>query len=82
MKTQDEIRLRFLAVCDHMDERTLRLFVASEARAFGVGGIATVSKATGFAKSAIGRGLKDLDQLTPPSKRGRQTKRVRTSQAC
>lgn len=55
------IRARFLACHDHLDERSLRLFVASEALAAGQGGIAAVSRATGVARSTIGRGLKDLD---------------------
>jgi len=49
------------ALAGHLDEKSLRLYVASEARAFGRGGIEAVAKATGFARSTIGRGLKDLD---------------------
>lgn len=56
------IRERYLACRDHLDERSLRLFVASEAVALGRGGIVTVSRATGVARSTIGRGLKDLER--------------------
>ena len=55
------IRMRYEAVAGHLDERGLRLFAASEARAAGRGGIAAVSQVTGIARSTIGRGLKDLD---------------------
>jgi hypothetical protein len=55
------IRMRYEAVAGHLDERGLRLFAASEARAAGRGGIAAVSEITGIARSTIGRGLKDLD---------------------
>jgi hypothetical protein len=55
------IRMRYEAVVGHLDERGLRLFAASEARAAGRGGIAAVSEITGIARSTIGRGLKDLD---------------------
>jgi hypothetical protein len=55
------IRRRYEAVAPHLDERGLRLFAASEARAAGRGGIAAVSLATGIAHSTIGRGLHDLD---------------------
>jgi hypothetical protein len=55
--------------CDHgslrcaspfLDERERRLLAASEARAAGRGGVAAVSRATGIARSTIGRGLADL----------------------
>lgn len=55
------IRQRYEAVAPHLDERGLRLFAGSEARAAGRGGIAAVSQATGIARSTIGRGLRDLD---------------------
>lgn len=58
----DAIRMRYEAVAGHLDERGLRLFAASEARAAGRGGIAVVSLVTGIARSTIGRGLKDLDK--------------------
>jgi hypothetical protein len=54
--------MRYEAVAGHLDERGLRLFAASEARAAGRGGIALVSQLTGIARSTIGRGLKDLDR--------------------
>jgi hypothetical protein len=58
----DAIRMRYEAVAGHLDERALRLFAASEARAAARGGIAAVSLVTGVARSTIGRGLKDLDK--------------------
>src|SRR5580765_207262 len=56
------IRHRFEAVCGQLDERGVRLLAAAEARAAGYGGIAAVSRATGIARSTIGRGLADLDR--------------------
>ncbi len=44
----------------HLDERARRLFVASEAKSAGYGGIVTVARATGMARSTVGRGLSDL----------------------
>jgi hypothetical protein len=55
------IRQRYELIAPHLDERGLRLFVASEARAAGHGGIEAVSLVTGVARSTIGRGLRDLD---------------------
>ena len=52
---------RFAAVGRGLNERARRLFAAAEARTAGYGGIAASSRATGVARSTIGRGLKDLD---------------------
>ena len=65
------IRRRYEAVAPHLDERGLRLFAASEARAAGRGGIAAVSQATGIARSTIGRGLRDLDSAASSWPSGR-----------
>lgn len=67
------IRQRYRAVAPHLDERGLRLFVASEALAAGRGGITAVSLTTGFARSTIGRGLQDLDRDALPSGRVRRS---------
>ncbi len=61
MTNETEIRARFLALNDYLDERSRRIFAASEARAIGFGGIRAVHRATSIARSTIGRGLKDLD---------------------
>src|SRR6266404_8952808 len=52
---------RFAAVRRSLDERGRRLFAAAEARSAGYGGISAAARATGVARSTIGRGLKDLD---------------------
>ena len=65
------IRRRYQAVAPHLDERGLRLFGASEARAAGRGGIAAVSQTTGIARSTIGRGLRDLDSAASAWPSGR-----------
>jgi hypothetical protein len=41
-----------------LNERSRRLFAASEAKAAGRGGILAVSEVTGVARSTIGRGLR------------------------
>src|SRR5277367_2216398 len=52
---------RFAAVRRSLNERGRRLFAAAEARSAGHGGISAAARATGVARSTIGRGLKDLD---------------------
>ena len=54
------IRERFTAVSRDLNERSRRLLAAAEAKTAGHGGIAATSRATGIARSTIGRGLKDL----------------------
>jgi transposase len=58
------IRIRFLALAPHLDERSRRMFAAAEAKAAGYGGIAAVARATGMAPSTIGRGLEELAEGT------------------
>ncbi|HXR38583.1 MAG TPA: ISAzo13 family transposase [Terracidiphilus sp.] len=55
------IRERYAAVGRGLNERSRRLFAAAEARTAGYGGISATARATGIARSTIGRGLKDLD---------------------
>ncbi len=62
------IRDRFTAVERSLNERSRRLLAAAEAKSAGRGGIAAASRATGIARSTIGRGLKDL--ATPGSLSG------------
>jgi DNA-binding phage protein len=60
MKDTSAIRERFAAVAGDLNERSRRLLAAAEAKTAGRGGIAAASRATGIARSTIGRGLKDL----------------------
>jgi hypothetical protein len=73
MTNEDGVRARQLALLPHLDERQRRLFAASEAKAAGHGGIAAVSRATGIARSTIGRGLEDIaDPASTPDGRVRR----------
>jgi hypothetical protein len=63
--TVDVIRAKFEALKPVMDERTRRLWAATEARAIGRGGITRVSKATGISQVTIRAGLVQLRQ--PPA---------------
>jgi hypothetical protein len=63
------IRMRWEADGSKRDERGQRLFAASEARAAGWGGVATVAKITGVSRKRIIAGLKDL--AAPPLDPGR-----------
>ena len=62
-EAEKKIRERYLAIKDSLNERARRLFVASEAKACGHGGIAAASRATGMAPSVIGGGIKELKAI-------------------
>ena len=61
------IRARYETLAPLLNERARRLFAASEAQAAGRGGIAAVSRASGIARSTIGRGLAELRDGTAPT---------------
>ena len=60
MIDESKVAERFAGVGPELNERQRRLWVASEARALGYGGIAAVSRATGISEDTVGRGLKEL----------------------
>ena len=66
------IRRRWNDVGSKLDERRRRLFAAGEVRAAGRGGLEAVAKITGYARSTLGRGLKQLDGGPFPTGRVRQ----------
>ena len=55
------IRQRWNDMGSKLDERRRRLFAAGEVRAAGRGGLEAVARITGYARSTLGRGLKQLD---------------------
>src|SRR5574337_499819 len=57
---ESAIRQRFEALLPVLDERGRRRFAGAEARAAGRGGIMAVWRATGIARSTIGRALAEL----------------------
>jgi hypothetical protein len=62
---ESAIRLRFEALAPLLDERSKRRFAAAEAMAAGRGGVSAVERATGIARSTIGRGLSELRSEEP-----------------
>jgi len=61
MADASAIGQRYAAIGRSLNERSRRLFAAAEAWTAGHGGISASARATGIARSTIGRGLKDLD---------------------
>jgi hypothetical protein len=62
---EDKINIRdkYFALQKVLDERTRRLWAATEARAIGFGGVSLVANQTGLARSTIYRGLGELKQI-------------------
>ena len=56
----ETVVVKFQALRQEMDERTCRLWAASEARALGYGGISAVAAATGIAVGTIRSGIREL----------------------
>jgi transposase len=77
MVSQETLTLlheKYQALAPFMDERVLRRWAASEARALGWGGASAVTKATGISRSTIRAGIAELHQSTadPPPDRIRK----------
>ena len=63
MKNATEIKMfkqKFKLVSLHLNERTRRIWAATEAKMFGHGGVTILSKATGLSRSTIHLGLEDI----------------------
>lgn len=66
MQEVDAIRTRFELLSPHLDEKTRRLLVATEAQCLGFGGISKVSRATGITRDTIRRGIGELQANAEP----------------
>jgi transposase len=60
-KTAAEAGMRFGLMKGFLDERTRRLFAASEAKVMGRGGVSAVARATGVSRRAVAAGLDELE---------------------
>jgi hypothetical protein len=56
----EQIAMKYLSLASMMDERMRRQWAASEARAYGWGGVRAVSGAIGMSPNTIRRGLAEL----------------------
>lgn len=61
MDTETEIRRKYEALGPLLDERSRRVWAATEARALGYGGVSLVARATGISRRAIGAGLREAE---------------------
>ncbi len=68
-QAQQKVREKYLAISFCLNEKSRRLWAATEARAYGYGGISLVSKAIGMSNKTIDRGLKELKDSDAITKR-------------
>jgi DDE family transposase len=61
------IREKFVALAPVMDERTRRLWAATEAKALGHSGQILVARATGMSRSTLHLGLRELERDAAPA---------------
>jgi transposase len=63
---------KFMVMLPHLDERQRRLYLGSEARALGHGGIAAVARAAGVSELTVSAGVAELDAGAEPLGRARR----------
>ena len=74
------IASKYQALSGRLDEATLRLWAAVEARQLGRGGVSLVAKAVGMSRTTIYAGLAELDRAGPAaSAKAGPRPRVRTA---
>jgi transposase len=56
------IEAKYRALAGRLDEATMRLWVATEARSLGRGGVSVVAKAVGVSRTTVYAGLAELEQ--------------------
>jgi len=63
------VAARFATIAPHLNERQRRLWVGTEARALGRGGVSLVARATGVSRPTVHKAQEELDDL--PEMNGR-----------
>jgi hypothetical protein len=63
---------KYAAVASYLDERSRRIWAATESRALGYGGDALVSAATGLARETVRKGRRELEGAMEPTARLRR----------
>ena len=71
MENEAVINAKFQSLSVRLDEATLRIWAAVEARSLGRGGVSRVAKATGMSRTTIYAGLAELKQATALTTRTR-----------
>ncbi len=73
----ETIRTKYGVLNVELDERSRRMWAATEAKTLGHGGVAAVSRATGLAESTIRKGRKEIHNRSSLTKKKDVVRRVR-----
>jgi transposase len=74
------VTAKFQALSGRLDEATLRMWAATEARSLGRGGVSAVAKAIGMSRTTIHAGLAELKATaSPPEGKNETRPRVRAT---
>jgi hypothetical protein len=71
-ETRQALAAKFGVILPHLDERQRRLYLASEARSLGHGGIRAVARAAGVREATVSAGVAELDAGAEPLGRARR----------
>jgi hypothetical protein len=77
----ESLAAKFSALLPHLDERQRRLYLGSEARVLGHGGISVVAAASGVSRQTVALGVEELEAGGPPLGRVRRAGAGRRSVA-
>lgn len=72
VEIEQSLAAKFSALLPHLDERTQRLYLGSEARSLGHGGIAAVARAAGVSRQTVAAGVDEMESGVPPLGRVRR----------
>jgi len=79
LRDTEAIRIKFEILKVELDERSRRMWAATEAKSLGHGGVAAASRATGLAESTIRIGRREIasSPLSPYDKKHEGKRRIR-----
>jgi transposase len=72
VEVEESLRAKFEALLPHLDERAQRLYLGSEARSLGHGGVAAVARAAGVSRVTVTAGVAELEAGGEPLGRVRR----------
>src|SRR6266851_4160178 len=72
VETEESLAAKFAVLLPHLDERQRRLYLGSEARSLGHGGIEAVARAAGVSRQMVAAGAAELEAGGEPPGRARR----------
>src|SRR5487761_1550038 len=72
VETEESLAAKFPVLLPHLDERQCRLYLGSEARSLGHGGIEAVARAAGVSRQMVAAGAAELEAGGEPLGRARR----------